>query len=254
MGFVKPLFGFLFLLALGWLVLACAESGEVDNGNSDTDTDGDTDTDTDTDSDSDPLECTGTIIELDFESGDQGFSHGGIGDSADPWERGDPGDATCSSGSNCWATDLAGNYARCLDAELVSPVLDLSACDSSTTVVLSFMHYYVFQPQDGGSWRDGGNLQLSSNGGSTWQDVTPTPGYEGEIDGDYTGPCGDSSPAIAGRDGWSGTIPGDEWTEVSLELDDSFKTDDFRLRFLFATDRTVEQTGWFIDDVGLYVE
>ncbi len=230
--------------------------GDTDSdtdGDTDSDTDGDTDSDTDTDTD--PLECTGTIIDFDFESGDQGFGHSGLGGSADPWERGDPGDETCSSGSNCWATDLSGNYAQCLDAELASPVIDLSDCAaSSATVMLRFMHYYIFQPIDGSIWRDGGALQLSSNGGSSWQDVVPSPGYEGEIDGNYTGPCGGTTPTLASHDGWSGTIPGDAWTEASVEIDNSFKTNEFRFRFLFASDRSGAETGWFVDDIGLYAE
>ena len=120
--------------------------------------------------------------------------------------------------------------------------------------MLRFMHYYIFQPQDGTTWRDGGALQLSNDGGSAWQDVVPSPGYEGEIDGNYTGPCGDTSPTLAGHDGWSDTIPGDAWTEASVEVDNSFKTDEFRFRFLVATDRSGEETGWFIDDIGLYAE
>jgi len=226
----------------------------------DTDVDSDTDTDTDTDSGSDadteidPATCEEAAMVFDFESGAQGFSHGALDGDADPWQLGDPLDQTCLSGTACFATTLSGNYANCLSAELVSPVVDLSVClDEPLTVELVFHHHYRFQALDSGSWRDGGAVQLSSNSGLTWQDVAPSQVYEGSIDGDYGGPCGGEVADLDGHDAWSGEIPGDTWNDVTVTVDDEFKTDGFRARFLFGSDRSDSETGWVIDDVELAV-
>jgi hypothetical protein len=40
---------------------------------------------------------------------------------------------------------------------------------------------------------------------------------------------------------------------VTVPIDDSFKTDGFRVRFLFGSDRSGEDTGWVVDDVELTV-
>jgi hypothetical protein len=231
---------------------------------SDSDSDSDTDADSDSDSDSDgdtdtqtsPDECSEAVWSFDFESGDQGFSHGTLQDGdPDPWERGDPADQTCSSGDNCWATGLDGDYQNCTSAELVSPVFDLSSCaDDPLEMVLRFQHHYVFQPMLFDTYRDGGAVQLSSDGGDTWQAATPDPGYQGEVAGDYGGPCNNVEPEIAGQDAWSEEIPGGDWVEVTITLDDELKTADFRFRFLVGSDRTWQETGWVIDDVELVAE
>jgi len=222
----------------------------------DSDTDADSDSDSDSDTDTSPEECADAAWTFDFESGAQGFSHDTLQDGdPDPWERGEPSEQPCSSGENCWATALDGDYDQCTSAALVSPVFDLSTCaDDPLDVVLRFQHHYVFQEMLFDTYRDGGLLQLSSDGGDSWQDADPSPGYEGEIAGDYGGPCNDLEPEIAGHDAWSEAIPDGDWAEVTVTLDDELKTDGFRFRFLFGSDRTWQETGWVIDDVELVAE
>ena len=57
----------------------------------------------------------------------------------------------------------------------------------------------------------------------------------------------ETSSDFDGEEGWSGI--GDDWTEVTAELDGSLLTDSFRVRFWFASDRAAVDEGWFVDDV-----
>jgi hypothetical protein len=133
-------------------------------------------------------------------------------------------------------------------------VVALSVCiGEPQTVELVFHHHYRFQDNWGGTWRDGGAVQLSDDGGLTWQDVTPSQPYEGPIDGDYSGPCGGEVADIDTHAAWSGEIPGNVWTEVTVPIGDAFKTEGFRARFLVGSDRSGAETGWVVDDVELSV-
>jgi len=199
--------------------------------------------------------CATVSLSLDLESGAAGFTHnptsGIAGD--DPWELGTPsghGGVGCHSGGNCWATDLDSDYDDCEMAELVSPIIDLSDCaSSSVTVELTFWHWYNFEDYSSSRWWDGWTLQLSPDSGASWFDVSPTPGYQGLIDGSYGGCTPD--PDVGGHQAWSGNVPGGAWTQVSLTVAAQFKTPGFRFRFLFGADENTIDWGWLIDDVAL---
>ena len=120
---------------------------------------------------------------------------------------------------------------------------------------LSFWHYYNFA-QDGGDpiWRDGGAIQFSNDNGTSWQNVVPTPSYQGTLSGDYTGKCNDVVPELAGDDAWSGQIPGNDWSQVTVDVGNTYKTQQFMFRFLFASDKADEAVGWYIDDVEIGIE
>lgn len=200
--------------------------------------------------------CSQISASYDFEAGAQGFTHAPTSSIAsdDPWARGTPTGVTCHGGTKCWATVLGtAGYTDCQTAELVGPALDLSACAGSPrTVTLSFWHYYKFEPQSQSKWWDGGALQLSSNGGSSWQDVTPTPAYQGAINGSY-GSCS-PTPAIGGHQGWSGAIPGGAWVKVSVDVPAAYRVSGFKYRWLFGSDAASTDRGWFIDDVAVTVQ
>ncbi len=48
-------------------------------------------------------------------------------------------------------------------------------------------------------------------------------------------------------------IPGDDWTRVTVPIDEELLTDEFELRFLFGSDRGVTDEGWYIDDVEIAI-
>jgi len=213
--------------------------------------DGDDDTSGDDDSASGP--CDGVAVLFDFETGDQGFTHDETDDGfGDPWEVGTPDDEDCHSGDSCWVTSLQGEYGDCEAGEVLSPEIDLSACaGSSSAVELRFWHLFRFEVGTE-AYYDGGLVQLSSDGGASWEEVDPEPEYTGEIEGNYS-ECA-ATAEIDGFDAWSNVIDGDDWTQVTVEIDDEFRTGQFRVRYLFGSDRGLTDEGWYIDDVEIAVE
>ncbi len=197
--------------------------------------------------------CEDAAVDHDFESGDQGFSHS-QSDAGfdDPWELGIPAEQACHSGDACWTTRLDGDYGDCEAGALVSPTLDLSACAGEPDdVALTFWHLFRFEAGTQAHY-DGGAVQISADAGLTWTDVTPDPAYTGTIEGTYD-ECG-GTPTINGLEGWSAVIEGDDWVQVRVEIADEFRTDGFRARFLFGSDRGVTDQGWYVDDAAVEVE
>jgi len=138
-------------------------------------------------------------------------------------------------------------YTGCETGELVSPVIDLSACAASgLTVQLSFWQWYEYEGTPV-RWWDGGMVQISGDGGTSWTDVIPSPGYQGTIDGgDTCSPPG--SGEIEGHQGWSGLTYGNFWHQVTVNIVPAFRTSNFRVRFVHGTDPATEEYGWLIDD------
>ena len=198
--------------------------------------------------------CSALAALYDFESGDQGFIHTRTNtDFEDPWALGTPADETCHTGQSCWATDLDGEYGNCEAGGLFSPTLDLSPCAGTGQLVrLMFWHVYRLEDDYDGTWYDGALVQLSGDDGGSWNDVSPTPGYTGTIEGNYSECSG--TPQVDGHEAWSGDIPDNTWRQVAIDLDDTLRTDAFRARFQFGTDRGEVDEGWYIDDVEIRVE
>ena len=75
-----------------------------------------------------------TVYSSDFETDDAGFTHSGA---LDDWARGLPASpplASCNSGTNCWKTNLAGNYSTSSSSDLLSPAIDLSGLTGPVVV------------------------------------------------------------------------------------------------------------------------
>lgn len=223
-----------------------ADSGAPDTGAPDTGT-------PDTGAPDTGPTCT-IALTYDFESGDQGFTHSALSSYAsdDPWKRGAPSGTTikCHGGSNCFTTGLTSNYATCQTAQLVFPTVNLSSCaGSSQKLQLSFWHYYDFEaPSSAGRYWDGGLLQVSTDG-TTWADVTTSQPYDGTIKGSYAG-CS-PVPLVSNKSGWSGTIPGGAWKQVTFDIGAAHRVAGLRFRFLVGTDEGTNKRGWFIDDVAI---
>jgi len=132
--------------------------------------------------------CTAAIAKAtwDFESGDQGWTHrpsdGAEGQASwpfDPWSRGTATSIACPSGL-CFGGERTQNYAQCSRGELLSPTIDLSAC-AGAKVTLTFSHAYAFWTANvsGTKWFDGGIVELSNNGGTSW--AVPAATYPGTL-------------------------------------------------------------------------
>jgi hypothetical protein len=201
----------------------------------------------------DPEACAAAAQLFDFEDDEQGF----MGSSTDsgfgnPWEFGDPYYTPCHSPDHCWATILFEDYHDCEAGGVFSPDLDLSPCAGSAQAVqLKFWHLFRMEEDYNGTWYDGAAVFLSGDGGGSWQTVSPSTPYSGTIEGNYED-C-EGTPEIEGHEGWSGIIGSDDWTEVVVDVDDALRTEQFRVRFLFGTDRGSTDEGWYIDDVEIAV-
>ncbi len=246
------------------------------DADSDTDSDGDADSDTDSDADSDACAQVVAAYANNFDSGQGAWTHGVLDGAThsfwrlDPWELGEasyvePG--ACRSGS-CWATDLDNNYLYCQRAYVASPSFDLSAC-ADTDIKVVFHHYYDFWTTylNGQTWYDGGRVEFSSDGGSTWGGTTLDVTYSGTIG---VNPTMGSLTCILPDQFYVDNKPGyilsnDGWERVEIPIPTALRTAQFAVGFFFGSGLSYETQdmaismqytapGWYIDDFSIEIE
>ncbi|MCB2211201.1 T9SS type A sorting domain-containing protein [bacterium] len=163
----------------------------------------------------------------DFEA-NQGFFDG-----TGTWEWGTPTSSPswAYSGDNCWATVLAGNY-NDNDDDWLTSVTSFEANDA--TAMLSYYHFYDYEQN-----YDGYNLQISFDGGDTWEVKDPIGGYP---DSDVVGL--DQEP------GFNGTTADWEYVEYDFSM---YEGQPFWVAFRHGTDSSVNgYSGAAIDDFFWY--
>lgn len=217
--------------------------------------------------------CTAALaaLKFDFDSGDQGFTHG-ISDGVppppasptwpyDPWARGTATNGTpCKSGA-CFAVELTQNYAQCQRGYLLSPQVDLSAC-KGRSVSIAFDHAYSFLQFTYGAtaYADGAVVEVSGDG-SAWQLAQGT--FSGTVkinpDRGVSYACVQSNNF--GVDGHQGFVGAQTSTaHVELAIPASAITNKTQVRFSFASgvsssttnadqSRTATSFGWRIDNI-----
>ncbi len=168
----------------------------------------------------------------DFEYDDGGFVSIG-----EVWEWGAPtsGPGEAHSGSNLWATILGGSYPSSADATLDIPVITLAA--SKPYAMLSFWHWYYFEGDY--THYDAGNVKISTDGGATWEVITPVGGYDGTASSGNAG--------IPGEPCFAGTY-NQFWQQELFDLS-PYSGNDVRIRFHMGSDGSVNYAGWYVDDV-----
>jgi hypothetical protein len=170
------------------------------------------------------LEVVSSSMDEDFESDDGSF------ESNEPtgWEWGTDGTMGASSGSRIWGTDLNSDYSDSATWTLDSKVVALPA--DLTSAELVFDHRY--QTESG--W-DGGQMQIAVDGGA-FTVLVPDGGYpDSDVDG-----IGDGEPGYSGNSG--------SWNEVRCDLS-AHIGHNVQIRWLFGSDSSYTDEGWFIDDV-----
>ena len=101
---------------------------------------------------------------------------------------------------------------------------------------LSFQHYY--DTESSTYPYDGGNVQISVDGGETWEVIYPSGGYPAN-----------SVTGLDGEAGYYGDSGG--WVQASFDLA-NFSGEDVQFRMRFGSDGVVDAyEGWYFDDVEL---
>ena len=167
------------------------------------------------------------------------------GDNRAPWERGDATQVGgCHLDSSCWGTNLAANY----DANgPYSDYLRLRVAQTMNfsgyqNVILTFYQYRYFE--NAATLYDGGVIDIR-NYTNAWARVTPEGGYSGIVDDGYSNPLADQEAF-----GYHSS----DWELVVINLSDYDESEAMRFRFYFGADNSVNDRGWFIDDVRVFGE
>ncbi len=153
------------------------------------------------------------VFSDDFESGAEGWTHGG---SQNEWELGTPttGPGAASSGSNVYGTDLDGNFEANTDAWLQSPVIDL------TDVPIANLTFVEFHQVD--TEIDFHNVSVSVLDANSGDLVSQVFVQAGVTQG---------------------------WTSRSIRLAGPNAGRPIRLEFRLVTDAIGQGAGFYIDDV-----
>ncbi|TMQ70424.1 MAG: T9SS type A sorting domain-containing protein [Candidatus Eisenbacteria bacterium] len=126
------------------------------------------------------------------------------------------------------------------DQSLISPALVVGGGPFSFT----FQHAYSFETSGGTFW-DGGVIEISDNGGASWTDIgaSVSPGYGGTITTISGNPLG-------GRSGFVGASPGYPGLGLAtVNLGTTYAGKTVMVRFRIGSDEAVSDGGWFIDDL-----
>lgn len=166
-----------------------------------------------------------------FESGANGWTHSGTGDS---W-------AIATSHPHAGTQHFHANgVATVSDQRLVSPAVVLPS--GQNPVVFKFWHTPDLEPSGSTACYDGGIVEVSTNGGSSWTQVANANlllgPYRGIVSSSFGNP-------LAGLYAWCGE-PAYMYTVADVSAY-AGQTAQFRLRL--GTDSSVSRPGWDVDDV-----
>jgi large repetitive protein len=128
------------------------------------------------------------------------------------------------------------------DTQLTSPALVVG----TAPLLVSFDHRHSFEA-DATTTYDGGVVEVSTDGGATWVDVSAyaAPGYNGTLSACCENP-------LAGRFAFTARNP--SWPNrdtVALNLGTALAGQTIRLRFRIATDAGAGDIGWELDNVSV---
>jgi Zn-dependent metalloprotease len=167
--------------------------------------------------------------------------------SVTPWQRtGEGGDTTFSivddgTGNHAW---FGVDSPFTSDTQLLSPVLQVG----TDPLTVTFSHAFDLEAFAPDFFFDGGVVEVSTDGGVTFQDVTAfgaDPQYNGTISSDFDNP-------LLGRPAYSSTnasFPSSE--NVVLNFGTQFAGQSVQLRFRIGTDFCCNAEGWLIDDIAV---
>lgn len=140
------------------------------------------------------------------------------------------------SNTSFWCgDDNSGNYQGYLNNSLISPEIDLTV---GTSVRLKFWHFCDFEGQT--DKIDGGIVEITINNGSSWTQITPTNGYDDILEEDGLNPLG----------GLNAYCYDNVWSEEEFDLT-PYIGNIIKLRFRFGSGATINDEGWYIDEISI---
>ncbi|MCC6651331.1 MAG: M36 family metallopeptidase, partial [Candidatus Eisenbacteria bacterium] len=155
------------------------------------------------------------------------------GGSGEPWGR-----VEVAPGSHAYHVNDAGGIA---DLTLTSPPLSVSP---STPFSFTFQHRWSFEFDSGANY-DGGVVELSNDGGTSWTDIggLASTAYNGTL---FSG----SGNPLSGRSAWVQTNVGyPSNVSTTVNLANAYAGQTVRVRFRHAADAGVGGPGWWIDNL-----
>ncbi len=167
----------------------------------------------------------------DVESGTNAWHHTGA---QDTWHI---STQRLYSASNAWffGSESAGHYPDSANAALVSPPILLS-----DEAQLTFKHWMQSEtPKDQTYAWDGGFVEISTNDGVSFEQITPEGDYPYIVFGHSESPYPEGTPCYAGNI---------DWATATFDLS-AYARQQVRIAFRFGSDGYVNGPGWFVDDI-----
>jgi hypothetical protein len=169
-----------------------------------------------------------------------------------------------SGGNYFYAVDFDGGgpngdiTGTLYDQYLVSPEFGVP---TSGAADLSFWNLQAFEVSDGQCW-DSGFIEVSADGGTTWDyttitetaPFTVTPAYDVDIHDEYLGlyPYENALAYCSADFDPSGTYGWRDWAENTVDLS-AYAGQTVQVRFHFFVDNLAGAYGWLVDDVSAEV-
>ncbi|OYD15223.1 hypothetical protein CH333_06130 [candidate division WOR-3 bacterium JGI_Cruoil_03_44_89] len=174
----------------------------------------------------------------DMEEGTDGWSHTNIRPGyRDEWHLTSNRNHTPDGGQSWWCgNEASGGYSNKVDAVLISPEVNLDSLS-----FLAFWHWIDVEIENDTVAWDGGIVEMSTDGGNHWSQITPIGGYPYRIEYNPASPFVWNTPCFSGFF---------DWSLAQFKIEGYNGPAQFRLHF--GSDSYVTYEGWYIDDVIVY--
>jgi hypothetical protein len=127
------------------------------------------------------------------------------------------------------------------DQRLVSPPIVLPT--GRNPLALKFWQWYEMEESTTTACWDGGILEVSADGGTTWTQMVSE-----ILVHPYDHAVNTSGNPLSGLQAWCSDSPSQDWVETIVDLG-AFAGETIQLRYRLGSDSSVGGEGWYIDDV-----
>ncbi|MBD3334684.1 MAG: M20/M25/M40 family metallo-hydrolase [Candidatus Eisenbacteria bacterium] len=177
----------------------------------------------------------GSVFAEDVETGEGAWSHfSGSTGYTDQWHVETYRNHT-PGGEAAWKCGGPGpdHYDNGLHGVLESPPFNVSFAG-----VLTMWHWMSAEILNGTQAWDGGNVEVSADGGESWELLAPEGGYPYVSVDNPASPFPGGTPVFSGQHGWR---------QETFDLAEHSGI--IQIRFVFGSDGAVHEEGWYVDDI-----